>query len=331
MAICVGCFAHRRVNALDMLCARGTTRRLWVITGSQLMSSSQCMDAMSHFDLTVARQLGAASELAYSSPDIVERVVLSEWNCDRFRYWDVEATQCYVAASASEIIVCFRGTEMDALEDWIVDLDFSLVDGPLAGRVHEGFYDALSCVWHSLDREIQQLQDDCQRPLWVTGHSMGASLAALAAARWLASKLPVTGVYTFGQPRTGDRRFARSFDFHFRPHAFRLVNRMDIVTRTPPRSLGYRHMGTFIYLEEAGTLSHDVSWWQRFLDGWQGSIESLLEWGGGGVEDHRMACYRQRMAQSLESQRKSGIGSASVGHRTDAPTVPMVRPRRRAA
>jgi len=63
-------------------------------------------------------------------------------------------------ASVAEL-VCFRGTEADRPEDWITNLDFDLVDGPFGGRTHEGFYGALSCVWHLLDKEVGRLQ--CHR------------------------------------------------------------------------------------------------------------------------------------------------------------------------
>jgi triacylglycerol lipase len=238
-----------------------------------------------------------------------------------------------LAADQDTILVCFRGTEPNQLEDWIVDLDFELVDGPLGGRVHGGFYDALSCVWCSLDREVRRLQQERPRRLLAAGHSLGAALAALAVARWRAADVPVSGLFAFGQPRTGDREFARRFDFAFRPHTFRIVNNHDIVTRAPPRSLGYRHFGTFIYLTETGELADDVGWWRQFLDGWQGAFESILDWGGGGIEEHGMACYRQRIAEALERQG----ASETVAYRpqtasADQPSrPPLAKPRRRAA
>jgi triacylglycerol lipase len=292
------------------------------------MSALQRIDATAWFNLAVARKLATAAEMVYRDPEDFERVAVDQWKADSFVFWDVDATQCFVTASPSEIVVCFRGTEMDALEDWLVDLDFDLIEGPLDGRVHAGFYDALSCTWHSLDRHVEQLQHQRSRPLWVTGHSMGAALAVLATSRWLARRRVVSGLYTFGQPRTGDRKFARDFDFRLRPHAFRLVNRHDIVTRTPPRSMGYRHLGTFLYLEEEAGISADVGWWRHFLDGWQGGIESLLEWGGGGIEDHRMSTYCQRLDQLLIPQ---AIAMHSLPVAETNAAGDLIRPRRRAA
>lgn len=297
------------------------------------MLESNLINASSHFDLSTALRLAIATELAYSQPEIIEQTVIGEWMASRFCFVDVEATQCFVAADRDNVIVCFRGTEPSQLEDWIVDLDFELVEGPLGGRVHAGFYDALSCVWYSLDREVRRLQAERQRRLLVAGHSLGASLAALAVARWRAADLPVSGLFAFGQPRTGDREFARHFDFAFRPYAFRIVNNHDVVTRTPPRSLGYHHLGTFVYLTETGELADDVGWWQHFLDGWHGAIESILDWGGGGIEEHGMACYRQRIEEALERQGAADIvpfGPRTAGSRQQSSSM-LVKPRRRAA
>jgi triacylglycerol lipase len=297
------------------------------------MLESSLINASSHFDLPTAGRLALAAELAYAQPHKIEGTILDDWSFSRFRFFDVESTQCFVAADQDIIIVCFRGTEPSQLEDWIVDLDFDLVEGPLGGRVHEGFYNALSCVWYSLDREVRRLQDERQRRLLVAGHSLGASLAALAVARWRAADVPVSGLFAFGQPRTGDREFARHFDFAFRPYAFRIVNNHDVVTRTPPRSLGYYHLGTFIYLTETGELADDVGWWRQFLDGWQGAIEAILEWGGGGIEEHGMACYRKRIEDALARQVAADIvpfRPRTARSRQQSSTT-LVKPRRRAA
>lgn len=297
------------------------------------MPASQRLHATHYFDLATARQLAAAAELVYDDPGVLERTLLATWHATHFCFLDVETTQCFVAADEDSIVVSFRGTEADELEDWITDLDCDLVEGPLGGRVHEGFYDALSCVWHLLDKEVRRLHSDGRRRLWVTGHSLGAALASLAVARWCEAALPVAGLYTFGQPRTGDGMFARHFDFAFRPHAFRIVNNLDIVTRTPARVMGYQHLGTFVYFTDEGALSDDVSWWTRFLDGWHGAIERILDWGRAGIEDHRMDRYRQRIEEALDRRAPTRVAAAPAPWRVrkEDSATPLIQPRRRAA
>lgn len=310
------------------------------------MSRPQVIDAAVQFELSTAIHLAAAAELAYATPEVIGQTATTDWQALQVTCYDVESTQCLLAVEPDSLVVAFRGTEGDKLEDWIADLEFELVPGPLNGRVHAGFYDALACVWQLLDREVRRLQAAQPRRLWVTGHSLGAALAALAAARWCEAGVEVAGLYTFGQPRTGDANFTRNLDFAFRSQAFRVVNNRDIVTRTPPRSLGYQHLGTLIYLTESGELSHDVGWWQRFLSHCGGGIEGILDWGKEGLEDHRIAHYRQRL-ENQAKPRSQDLTVASGPHPAAAPEphilsfhapIPkprvlpaLIKPRRRSA
>ena len=111
---------------------------------------------------------------------------------------------------------------------------------------------------------------------------------------------PVDGLYTFGQPRTGNRDFARNFNFEFKPYTFRFVNNNDIVTRVPPRALGYRHLGTFRYFDEAGNFHEDLGQWNRFLDRMRGRVEDILEWGTDGTKDHSMDEYLKRVKKNMK-------------------------------
>lgn len=268
--------------------------------GRNGVPASKVFHSNTYFSLPTAVKLARASHLSYESPERIEKTVFERWGDCQLTFLDVESTQCIAAADQDSVVVALRGTQADKVEDWIVDLNFDLVPGPLSGRVHEGFYDALSNIWSELDAVVRRWCEQRPRKLWVTGHSLGAALAALAVARWLDASFPVAGLYTFGQPRTGDRDFARHFDFEFRPHAFRIVNKLDIVTRTPPRSLGYWHLGTYVYLDDEGSIEHDISRWRRFLTGWHGTIDTILHWGGEGVKDHSMTRYCQHLERSLQ-------------------------------
>jgi triacylglycerol lipase len=121
----------------------------------------------------------------------------------------------------------------------------------------------------------------------------------------------VSRLYTFGQPRTGDSTFARNFNFAFKPNAFRIVNNNDLVTRIPPRSLGYRHVGTFKYFTETGELVDSIEWWNGFLESWKVLLEDVVEWATDGVHDHSMTGYRElieRQFQMHPADARSGLG-----------------------
>lgn len=253
------------------------------------------------FNLQNAHSLALAAQLAYQDKPKIKERVQKEWDFEHFYFMDANGTQGFIMSNDQIIVVSFRGTS--DIEDWLTNLDFDLIEGPLDGKVHEGFYTALSSVWRQVERTIAKFRDNKAKSLWFTGHSMGAALATLSVARFRENDRPVDGLYTFGQPRTGDRTFARMFNFDFKPFAFRFVNNNDIVTRIPPRSRKYSHIGTFKYFTESGDLVDDIGWWNRFLDIMRGRIEDILEWGTDGVKDHDMKEYVRLVKQALNKSR----------------------------
>lgn len=56
----------------------------------------------------------------------------------------------------------------------------------------------------------------------------------------------ISGVYTFGCPRVGDRDFAERYNTMLVKRTFRFINRTDPVTRVP--RWGYKHVGKKIHL-----------------------------------------------------------------------------------
>ena len=85
------------------------------------------------FDLHRAYCLALAAEVVYEEAAIIEQTVLQHWQFRQFQFYEVDDTQCFVAANEDAVIVSFRGTETDRISDWITDLDFDLVDGPFGG------------------------------------------------------------------------------------------------------------------------------------------------------------------------------------------------------
>ena len=208
-------------------------------------------------------------------------------------------TQVLVAGDDSKIIVAFRGSA--SLKDWFTDLDLAPVDG-----VHRGFLWALDAVWPRLNDLIEDYKGKAlkfadvatgtrpPRPapgVWFSGHSLGGALANLAAARLAFQNRPVSGLYTFGQPRAGLSEWARHFDAEMSGSTFRFVNNNDLVTRIPPRELGFRHTGTLRYFDEHGTLWENISMWRRFLDQVRGRLSDIVSLGLDEIKDHNMDSY----------------------------------------
>ena len=147
-------------------------------------------------------------------------------------------------------------------------------------------------VWPAMRVNLRALRKERgPLPLWLTGHSLGGAMATLAASELIHADEPFYGVYTFGQPRCGDRDFARTFNNEAKSRFFRFQNNNDIVTRIPARLMGYSHVGTFVYISSEGELSTDIGWWYQFVDGVKGVIEDIGDKGIDAVEDHDMGKY----------------------------------------
>ena len=230
--------------------------------------------------------LAKAAQLAYyHDEDYVQRQ-LTGWGLPESYHFDHKETQGFVATNDEAIILAFRGTEVPQLRDWMTDLRTWLDPGP-QGEVHSGFQKALHDVWDEVWSQIQIYQGQKQdgaiitgsgKSLWITGHSLGAGLATLAAAKLrLEMDEGVFGLYTFGSPRVGDRVFAEAFNAAFGKYAFRFVNDNDVVSRIPLRKMRYSHVGRLIYIDSQGDLHDDIGWWWRFLERIKAGIEDYLD------------------------------------------------------
>jgi len=203
------------------------------------------------FRLINAWWLAEASTLVYADEAFVKQR-FSEAGLKRVKFFNRSGTQCFIAANKRFAIVAFRGSEIwkrnerfdpgQIIADFKTNIDIRLSDWIRGGRVHSGFKAALDDVWEEMLPEIKILEARGIK-IWVTGHSLGAALATLAADRLL----DVQGLYTFGSPRVGDQEFQSRFQLK----AFRVVNGNDIVTSMPAKN-PYHHVGELKFIDPKG-------------------------------------------------------------------------------
>lgn len=245
-----------------------------------------------------AYALGQAADLAYADEVTVAQTT-EGWGLPRCQCFNRKDTQAFLAGNDRFVILSFRGTEPTDIHDWMTDADVEQVPGPW-GRVHDGFNRALSYVWKDIQDALPVFQDNGQS-LWITGHSLGAALATLATAYLRKDDRPVYGLYTFGQPRTGDREFADRFNLDFQRRSFRFVNKEDIVTRVPLRAMNYSHVGTFLYLDSEGNITDDMAPWYRLLDCIKVGIPDLADRKVAAFSDHSMTNgYLPKLAKNRD-------------------------------
>lgn len=228
------------------------------------------------FDMVNAWWLIEAATLVYAEKEFVIEKFTRNANLPEVKYFDGKSTQCFVAGNTDFAIVAFRGSEArlrqgdndprHVIADWLADLDFLPEPWDHGGKVHRGFKSALQEVWPDLEEYIASLQKK-NRKIWITGHSLGAALATLAADRYG----NIQGVYTYGSPRVGDRDFKKDFNVN----AYRFVNNSDIVTKVPPANV-YCHVGELKYIDNEGIIHDNTNRWAMWADEIEGKFKNIF-------------------------------------------------------
>ena len=268
---------------------------------------SPSLTKTTRFSLPNALFLAHAADLAYQPESKIKQIVQDSWYFPYARFFEQRDTQAFLASNDEHMVLSFRGTEKTSFEDWQTDGDVDLVKYN-NGNVHRGFLKALTLVWSQIQEVMSDAQQPSQHRLWVTGHSLGGALATLAVDRFIGEGREVHGLYTFGQPRVGNEVFADHFDKKIKHRTFRFVNNEDVVTRLPPRLLGYRHVGSVKYFDNDGVLHGGIKWWRRFLNRLE-SIEkrsleryhTLKNRFPGGFADHGIEQYLKLLDKAVRN------------------------------
>lgn len=121
-------------------------------------------------------------------------------------------------------VVAVRGTH--SLGDLLTDLRARKLTTP-HGRFHKGFAREALIALPLLKQRI-----DNDWPIYFTGHSMGAAVAAILSHEWTGSNRVLTP-YMYAVPRFADRSMS-----HRKP-VYNYVRPWDMIPHVPPRALGY--------------------------------------------------------------------------------------------
>jgi|SRR5579875_735574 len=156
-------------------------------------------------------------------------------------------------ATTRTAFVAFRGT--DDFDDVLTDLDiiperYAFLSG--FGHVHSGFQTVYQLVRGSIAANLAATCAGCDQIL-ITGHSLGAAMAVLAAPDVFVNMPPniQPGLITFAGPRPGLCDFAKAFD-NLIKSCFRVVNFLDLVPCLPP--LIYVQVGTQVDVDSGGPI-----------------------------------------------------------------------------
>lgn len=201
-------------------------------------------------------------------------------------------TEMMMLADETAIIIVFRGTEINSIEDWISNVDNRLF--PIfTGNVHQGFWEALGQVWEEINEKLAKLRTKNQN-IWLTGHSQGGALAMLAARVFKEQNIDIQGVYTFGQPRTGDLLFASNYDAFLVHQTFRVYNEGDAIPQNPQHLY---HAGTGISVSENGEINiqSGMNLTESGGSGLASILDALLDFAGNETNAHDIGEYIKRL------------------------------------
>ncbi|MEL7140636.1 MAG: lipase family protein [Cyanobacteria bacterium J06573_11] len=242
-----------------------------------------------------------------------------------FRYFNNKGrdTQAYMFRTENFMVLAFRGSQEP--KDWLTNVTTQLrnftirKDGVTSlssykGRVHTGFFLAWAIIEKSVLAQIHRWQKDSIAngktlpPLYITGHSLGGALATMAAAALSDNGIEVAGVYTFGQPRVGDRTFAQQLNQHTNGKVFRFVNNNDIVPHVPPPfsiwnpTRFYGHVGMAKYFDAGGNIRANYTLANRLISRAVGVVKGVLGAGFDLISDHNMEYYISHLDTALKEE-----------------------------
>ena len=231
-------------------------------------------------DWQLARTCAELSEECYYGPSrfkrfLFERVIMHT----EMRYFDVDGAQAYGLRMPDFVMIVFRGTQPNELSDIVADIKAWPNESDTQGKVHSGFKGELDKIYPEIVGWLKHID---QTKLVITGHSLGAAMATLFAARMSKQDCDVS-LYTFGSPRVGNNEWAEQFA---NISAYRFVNNNDIVCTVPPFGY-YTHVGELHYMSYTGKIMLGTTWYQRLHDKLRGRVRA---WSKrqffSGIYDH---------------------------------------------
>lgn len=266
-----------------------------------------------------ARYLLAASELAYLPAEEGRTAFARQLGLDA-RLISVDNTQAWVGSNDTNLVVAFRGTEspttLDGLKDILLTdamnllvvpegrLGHDLAAAGVGARFHKGFTDALAEIWVPLSSAVEEEIRRSDRPLWLTGHSLGGALALLAAWLFKRRMVPVHEVHTFGAPMIGNRTASEAFDREFGDRIHRFINGRDPVPKLPALSLVANE---FTHVKAERLLGNDPA---EPLTNLLGAVASKAAGGllSGTLIDDAWACLEKEVSAHFLDRYRGLLG-----------------------
>jgi len=263
---------------------------------SQPCSDSSHQNISSYPFLQRALLMAELSMIAYLSHEETNKAA-TRLGFSESHFYNNDGSQAYSFANASDIVIAFRGTEPNEWNDIKADMDATKALAETVGHVHRGFKKEVDDLWPLLEKMLLENKQNLAKKLWFTGHSLGGAMASISAGRCLLSHIDTQPeqVHTFGSPRVGTKRYIN----HAKIDYYRWVNNNDIVPRSPPVWLGYRHSGQEVYIDSDGKV-RELNAIERRADMWKGLIAGFKRRQIDYFSDHLIDRYVENIHREVE-------------------------------
>lgn len=153
---------------------------------------------------------------------------LTEFDFKVVKTFDRGGSQAILVEHKDYVVLAFRGTEPDSLPDIKSDARANIRKCETQGMIHSGFYFAYMEIRKEIEETLQS-KPYSEKPLYITGHSLGGALATVAT-KYTYHDGGLAACYTFGSPRVGNDDWINNI----KTPIHRLVNAADCVTMLPP-------------------------------------------------------------------------------------------------
>lgn len=243
--------------------------------------------------------------------------------------FDHNGTQAILLSSQENVFLAFRGTEPNQIKDLKADIKAIIKQCDSGGRIHTGFDTAFSEVAIDIQQELNKDQYK-DKPLYITGHSLGGALATIAAKK-LTHKAGLAACYTFGSPRVGNEEWVSDIKVPI----YRIVNAFDPVTQVPFSGTAinlitaplkwipkignpikdwllfrfgdYMHCGNMRYLTDCNPGDHE-SVKLLYKVAWSYRVSALFKFKRKALDipaDHSITVYRSKL--KIIAMRRNGL------------------------
>lgn len=217
-----------------------------------------------YFDIAYATRMTHLASAAYCESEV------NTWSCGfhcdsvsglsmiQYVYYKPANLAGFVAWDSEQdaIVVSFRGTQGTSIRNWLKNLD-AFTTKPYSqypkAKVHGGFHQAWVDLRPDIMAAVAKVQaEHSTNIVLVTGHSLGAAIASVAAFDMKLNYGLSPSLIDLGRPRVGNYEFAEALSVEI-SSVFRMTHHDDLVPHAPPEFSGFYHSGDEIFFRGDGT------------------------------------------------------------------------------